>query len=135
MTGIHQRSRPRRLYRNIKEQEIRERPSKDVDGDKKYLLELAEWLLDNLNDKDVPKVEYNLKLVELKRTRARLLKFKGFTPTTEAELALPMYLAAVILDEDVEKCRERLEKAIGRLKETSKLKIKCTKILTDYGND
>ena len=65
---------------NIKEQEIRERPSKDVDGDKKYLLELAEWLLENLNDKDVPKVEYNLKLVELKRTRARLLKFKGFTP-------------------------------------------------------
>ena len=120
---------------NIKEQEIRERPSKDVDGDKKFLLELAEWLLENQNDKDVPKVEYNLKLVELKRTRARLLKFKGFTPTTEAELALPMYLAAVILDEDVETYRQRLEKATDKLKNTSKLKIKCTKILTDYGND
>jgi hypothetical protein len=117
------------------EREIRERPSKDVDGDKKYLLELAEWLLENQADKDVPKVEFNLKLYELKRTRARLLKFKGFTPTTEAELALPMYLAAVILDEDVETYRQRLEKATDKLKNTSKLKIKCTKILTDYGND
>lgn len=117
------------------EREIRERPSKDVDGDKKYLLELAEWLLENQADKDVPKVEFNLKLYELKRTRARLLKFKGFTPTTEAELALPMYLAALILKEDVETYRERLVKATGKLKDTSKLKIKCTKILTDYGND
>ena len=120
---------------NKKEREIRERPSKDVDGDKKYLLELAEWLLENQADKDVPKVEFNLKLYELKRTRARLLKFKGFTPTTEAELALPMYLAALLLDEDVEAYRQRLVKATGKLKDTSKLKIKCTKILTDYGND
>ena len=115
--------------------ELKERPSKDVDGDKKYLLETAEWLLENQNDKDVPKVEYNLKLVELKRTRARLLKFKGFTPTTEAELALPMYMAAVILNDQVDTYRQRLQKATDKLKNTSKLKIKCTKILTDYGND
>lgn len=111
------------------EREIRERPSKDVDGDKKYLLELAEWLLENQADKDVPKVEFNLKLYELKRTRARLLKFKGFTPTTEAELALPMYLAALLLDEDVEAYRQRLEKATERLKDSSKLKAKCQKAL------
>lgn len=111
------------------EREIRERPSKDVDGDKKYLLELAEWLLENQADKDVPKVEFNLKLYELKRTRARLLKFKGFTPTTEAELALPMYLAALLLDEDVEAYRQRLVKATGKLKDTSKLKGKCQKAL------
>lgn len=111
------------------EREIRERPSKDVDGDKKYLLELTEWLLENQADKDVPKVEFNLKLYELKRTRARLLKFKGFTPTTEAELALPMYLAALILEEDVEAYRQRLEKATERLKDTSKLKAKCQKAL------
>lgn len=114
---------------NLKEQEIRERPSKDVDGDKKYLLQTAEWLLDNKADKDVPEVEYNLKLVELKRTRARLTKFKGFTPTTEAELALPMFLAAVILEEDTTAARERLEKATAKLKETSKLKAKCINIL------
>ena len=111
------------------EREIRERPSKDVDGDKKYLLELAEWLLENQADKDVPKVEFNLKLYELKRTRARLLKFKGFTPTTEAELALPMYLAALILEEDVEACRLRLEKATEKLKDCCKLKARCREAL------
>lgn len=116
------------------EREIRERPSKDVDGDKKYLLELAEWLLENQADKDVPKMEFNLKLYELKRTRARLLKFKGFTPTTEAELALPMYLAALILEEDVEAYRQRLEKATERLKDTSKLKGRCQKALTLPGD-
>ena len=110
--------------------EIRELPSKDVEGDKKYLLELAEWLLDFKADKDVPKVEYNLKLFELKRTRARLLKFKGFTPTTEAELALPMYLAAVILGEDIEPCKARLAKATEKLKNSSKLKARCLATLT-----
>ena len=100
-----------------------------MDGDKKYLLELAEWLLENQADKDVPKVEFNLKLYELKRTRARLLKFKGFTPTTEAELALPMYLAALILAEGIPEAKERLIKATGKLKDTSKLKGKCQKAL------
>ena len=111
------------------EPELRELPSKDVDGDKKYLLETAEWLLDFQHDKDVPKVEYNLKLLELKRTRARLQKYKGVTPLTEAELALPMYLAAVILQEDVAACRERLEKATEKLKDCCKFKAKCKKIL------
>jgi transcription antitermination factor NusG len=123
---------------NLKQQEIRERPSKDVDGDKKYLLQTAEWLLENHADKDVPEVEYNLKLIELKRTRARLTKFKGFTATTEAELALPMYMAAVILEENATAARERLEKATAKLRDSSKLKEKCINILnnlTDYGND
>ena len=115
--------------------EIRELPSKDVEGDKKYLLELAEWLLDFKADKDVPKVEYNLKLFELKRTRARLLKFKGFTPTTEAELALPMYLAALILNEDVDAYRERLAKATEKLKNSSKLKARCEATLTGDRTD
>lgn len=114
-----------------KEQEIRELPSKDVDGDKKYLLETAEWLLDFKYDKDVPKMEYNLKLLELKRTRARLKKFKGYTPMTEAELALPMYLAAVILNEDLEACRERLEKATEKLRDSSHFKEKCRKALEE----
>lgn len=113
------------IKEDCKEKKVQERPSKDVDGDKKYLLETAEWLLANQADKDVPKVEYNLKLVELKRTRARLLKFKGFTPATEAELALPMYLAAIILNEEVETYRQRLEKATERLKDCSKLKGRC----------
>jgi len=67
---------------------------------------------------------------ELKRCRARLVTFKGFTPATEAELALPMYMAAVLLDEDIEPSRERLEKAIARLKDTSKLKAKCVEMMS-----
>ena len=113
-----------------KEKEIRERPSKNVDGDKKYLLEIAEWMLANKPDKDVTNVEYNLKLTELKRTRARLSTIKGFTATTEAELALPMYLAAVITGEDISGARARLEKATDRLKPSSKLKAKCSEILS-----
>jgi hypothetical protein len=116
----------------LKQQEIRERPSKNVDGDKKYMLQTAEWLIENQADKDVPEVEYNLKLVELKRTRARLTKFKGFTATTEAELALPMFLAAVILEEDTTAVKERLEKATAKLKDTSKLKAKCQKALDTW---
>jgi transcription antitermination factor NusG len=114
---------------NKKEREIRELPSKDVDGDKKYLLETAEWLLANQVDKDVPKMEYNLKLFELKRTRARLLKFKGFTPLTEAELALPMYLSALILAEGIPEAKERLMKATEKLKETCKFKQRCQEAL------
>ena len=67
---------------------------------------------------------------ELKRCRARLVTFKGFTPATEAELALPMYMAAVLLNEDIEPSRERLEKAIARLKDTSKLKAKCVEMMS-----
>lgn len=109
--------------------EIRELPSKDVDGDKKYLLETAEWLLANQAEKDVPKMEYNLKLFELKRTRARLLKYKGFTPLTEAELALPMYLSALILAEGIPEAKERLMKATEKLKETCKFKQRCQEAL------
>ena len=118
--------------------EIREKPSKDVDGDKKLLLETAEWLLENKQDKDAVSVEYNLKLTELKRISARLEKIKGFTPKTEAELALPMFMASVILEDRVTEYQERLKKATDRLKDTSKLKTKCINILnnlTDNGND
>ena len=111
--------------------EIREKPSKDVEGDKKLMLELASWLLDNKQDKDAVALEYNLKLNELRRTRARLEKIKGFTPATEAELALPMFMASHILGEDIEPSKERLTKAIDRLKNTSKLKEKCINILNN----
>ena len=114
-----------------KSEELREKPSKNVDGDKKLLLETAEWLIDNKQDKDAVSMEYNLKLNELKRTRARLEKIKGFTPTTEAELALPMYMASVILDTSTEETEERLRKAIAKLKDSSKLKAKCINMLNN----
>ena len=104
---------------------LREKPSKDVDKDKKLLLEIAERLLFEIPDKYQQENEYYLLLSELRRTRERLKTFKGFTPTTEAELALPMYLAAVKLGEDVEEAEARLRRAIEKLKDSSKLKSKC----------
>ena len=112
-----------------KEDVDKERPSKDVEGDKKLLFDYAHRVLFEITDKYKEDAEYYLLTSEIKRAKARLATFKGFTPATEAELALPMYMAAVVLEEDVEKCRERLEKAIGRLKETSKLKAKAMEIM------
>ena len=103
----------------------RERPSKDIDKDKKRLLEIAHRLLFEIPDKYQQENEYYLLLSELRRTRDRLKTFKGFTPATEAELALPMYLASVKLGEDVQEAESRLQKAINNLKDTSKLKSKC----------
>jgi ribosomal protein L24 len=121
------------------ERNDRIKPSKDVEGDKKLLFEYANRLLFEINDKYKEDTEYFLLMSEVKRAKARLASFKGFTPATEAELALPMFMAAVLLQEGVEPCKERLIKAMDRLKESSNLKKKCTnilnKILTDYGND
>ena len=106
-----------------------ERPSKNVDLDKKYLYNTAHRLLFEITNKYKEDQEYYLLMSELKRCRARLVTFKGFTPATEAELALPMYMAAVLLNEDIEPSRERLEKAIARLKDTSKLKARCIEMM------
>lgn len=105
-----------------------QRPSKDVDKDKKLLMELAERLMD-IPDKYQKENEYYLLLFEMRRCRDRLKTFKGYTPATEAELALPMYLAAVQLNEDVESATLRLTTAISKLKSTSKLKAKCLSYL------
>jgi len=106
-----------------------EKPSKDVEGDKKLLFEYAHRVLFEITGRYKEDTEYYLLMSEIKRAKARLSTIKGFTPATEAELALPMFMAAVILEEDVEKSRERLEKAISRLKDTSKLKAKCLEIM------
>ena len=106
-----------------------EKPSKNIDGDKKYLYDTAHRLLFEITNKYKEDQEYYLLMNELKRCRARLITFKGFTPSTEAELALPMYMAAVLLNEDVPEAKERLEKAIARLKDSSKLKAKAVEMM------
>ena len=103
----------------------RERPSKDVEKDKKLLLDTAHRLLFDIPDKYQHENEYYLLLSELKRTRERLKTFKGYTPATEAELALPMYLAAVKLQDGMPEAELRLQAAIEKLKPTSKLKKLC----------
>ena len=104
---------------------MRERPSKDIDKDKKLLLETAHRLLFEIPDKYQKENEYYLLLSELKRARERLKTFKGYTPASEAELALPMYLAAVKLEDNVPQAEERLLKAVEKLKDSSKLKAIC----------
>ncbi|MBE6265357.1 MAG: UpxY family transcription antiterminator [Prevotella ruminicola] len=113
---------------------ISEKPSKDVEGDKKLLFDYAHRVLFEINGRYKEDAEYYLLMSEIKRAKARLATFKGFTPATEAELALPMFMAAAILGEDVEKSRERLEKAIAKLKDTSKLKAKCLEIMQKCNN-
>lgn len=107
----------------------RERPSKDVDKDKKLLMETAHRLLFEIPDKYQQENEYYLLLSELRRTRERLKTFKGYTAASEAELALPMYLAAVKLQDGVPEALERLQKAVERLKDSSKLKAKCIEFI------
>lgn len=108
---------------------LREKPSKDVNNDKRLLMETAKRLLFEITDKYQQENEYYLLLSELRRCRDRLKSFKGYTPASEAELALPMYLAAVKLEEDVPQAEERLIKAIERLKDSSKLKKLCQEYL------
>ena len=113
----------------------REKPSKDVEGDKKLLYDYAHRLLFEITGKYKEDPEYYLLMSELKRCRARLSTIKGFTPATEAELALPMFMAAVITGEDISQAKARLEKATDRLKPSSKLKAKCTEILSVLSGD
>ena len=113
---------------------IKENPSKNIEADKKLLYDYAHRLLFEITDKYKEDTEYYLLQSELKRARARLTTFKGFTAATEAELALPMYMAAVVLDDGIAEAEERLVKAIERLKDTSKLKAKCQEMLEKCKN-
>ena len=108
---------------------ISEKPSKDVEGDKKLLYEYSYRLLFEINGRYKEDAEYFLLLSEVKRAKARLEKFKGFTATTEAELALPMFMADKVLGISAEESEARLRKAIAKLKDTSKLKAKAMEIL------
>lgn len=121
------------------------KPSKNVDKDKKLLFDLAHRLLFEIPDKYQNENEYYLLLSEMKRTQARLVTFKGYTPATEAELALPLYMAAVksgsvtmgsgtnaahpmgtvVPDPSVTQAESRLRKAIAALKPSSFLRAKC----------
>ena len=113
----------------LKEAPLREKPSKNVDADKKRLLELSHRLLFEIADKHKYEEEYYLLFSEMRRIRERLKPIKAFTPATEAELALPMYLSAILLNEDVAPSKEKLLTAVAKLKATSKLKASCIEYL------
>ena len=128
-SACHPEQRPCHPERSRGISPSRERPSKNIDKDKKLLMETAQRLLFEIPDKYQHENEYYLLLSELRRARERLKTFKGYTPATEAELALPMYLAAVQLQEGIPEAESRLQIAISKLKDTSKLKATCQSYL------
>ena len=71
----------------------------------------------------------------MQRTQARLASFRGYTPATEAELALPLYLASVILEDEVDEAEARLRKAVAALKDNSLLKVRCQMYLAILAKD
>ena len=111
------------------------KPSKNVDKDKKLLFDLAHRLLFEIPDKYQNENEYFLLLSELRRTQARLTTFKGYTPATEAELALPLYMAAIKFDSAVTTAESRLRIAISALKDSSLLKVRCQLYLAILSKD
>ena len=135
---------------------VTSKPSKNIDIDKRALFELAHRLLFEFSDKYQNENEYYLLLSELKRTQARLVSFKGYTPASEAELALPLYMAAVKMSDvtlgtgtavtsgenvtavpvpSVTSAEARLRKAIEALKPSSLLRAKCLMYLAVLSND
>ena len=109
--------------------------SKDIVGDKALLMKLAKRLLFEIPEAYQHEKEYYLLLSELKRTAARLSPIKGYVASQEAELALPLYMAAVKLEQDVDGAGERLQKAIDRLQDSSLLKLRCQMYLACLSKD
>ena len=112
-----------------KREDIRERPSKDLDKDRKMVFDIAHRLLFEFPDKYKNEEEYYLLINQLQRGLARIQTFKGYVPSTEAELALAIFLAQKALGEDTTLTQKRLDKAISRLKNTSKLKSQAIEIM------
>lgn len=108
-----------------KKEDGKRNKSKDIDKDKRLLFDLSHRLLFELIDKYQNENEFYLLRSELQRTLSRLSTFRGYTPATEAELALPIYMASVMLKTDVELAEMRLQKAISALKDSSLLKVRC----------
>lgn len=110
--------------------------SKDVEGDKKLLFEKAFRLLFVLTDQQVNRIrEVQVTRMELERVMKRLKRYKGYTAATEGELALGMFMGAMVTKEQVEEATDRLRKAIEKLKDTSMLKFRMRFYLAKLTDD
>lgn len=109
--------------------------SKDVEADKHLLFDLAKRLLFEIPTAFQHEKEYYLLLSELKRASQRLYSVKAYLPAQEAELALPLYMAAVKLQQDVEPAEQRLRSAIAKLQNSSLLKWKALMFLAVLAKD
>lgn len=119
----------------LSENTSQEKPSKDIDKDKKLLFDLAKRLLFEIPEAYQHEKEYYLLLSELKRTYARLTPIKAYLPSQEAELALPLYLASIKLNTDIQPAEQRLRAAIAKLQSTSLLKQRCMMYLAKFSED
>ena len=111
------------------------RRTKNIEEDKKLLADLAYRLLFEVPTSYQHEKEYYLCISELRRVRERLLPFKGYVAAQEAELALPLYLAAVKLGEDVEVAEQRVRKVMDRLNDTSFHKLRIRLYLAQLAGD
>lgn len=109
--------------------------SKNLDEDKRQLFSLARRLIFEIPEPYQHEKEYYLMLSELKRIAERLTPIKVYLSSREAELALPLYLAAVKLQQDVDTAEARLSKAISKLQDSSLLKLRCQMYLAKLSGD
>lgn len=116
-------------------EKIEHEVSRDVDEDKKALFDLAKRTLFEIPTNYQQEKEYYVLLSELKRTHARLKPIKAYLPAQEAELALPLYMASVKLQQDVPPAEQRLRKAISNLQATSLLKLRCQLYIAILSHD
>ena len=110
-------------------------PVPSVTFDKKALFELAHRLLFEFSDKYQNENEYYLLRSELQRARQSIVSFKGFTAAAEAELALPLFMAAVMLEEGLPEAQTRLQRAVQALKPTSLLRLRSQLYLAVLTHD
>ncbi len=110
--------------------------SKDVEADKRLLFEKAFRLLFVLSDQQISMIrEYQVTQKEMERAMKRLGRYKGFTAATEGELALPLFMGAMVTGENTEAATERLKKAMERLKDSSMLKFRMRFYLAKLTGD
>jgi hypothetical protein len=111
--------------------------SKDIEADKKLLFETAFRLLFVLTGQQLVSQirEYQVTKKEIERIIKRVAPYKGYTATTEGELALPLFMGAMATGENTETAIERLKKAIERLKDSSMLKFRMRFYLAKLTQD
>ena len=110
--------------------------SKDVEGDKRLLFDKAFRLLFVLTDQQVNRIrEVQVTRMELERVMKRLKRYKGYTAATEGELALGMFMGAMVTKEQVEEATDRVRKAIEKLKDSSMLKFRMRFYLAKLTDD
>ena len=119
----------------LSENSSQEKPSQNIEEDKKLLFTLAKRLLFEIPTAFQHEKEYYLLLSELKRASQRLSPIKAYLPAQEAELALPLYMAAFKLQQDVEPSEKRLRSAIAKLQNTSLLKWRSQMYLAILSHD